>query len=448
MKEKHQINMLEGSLADKIFLFALPLALSSILQQLFNSADLAVVGRFSSSAAMAAVGSNSSVINLLVSLLTGLSVGANVSAATLIGQKQKEKLHEAVQTSMALALISGLIMMVVCLVVARPILEMMNAPKDVLNLAILYLRIYALALPFIVVYDFGASLLRAKGDSRRPLYCLLASGILNVFLNLFFVIIVGMSVDGVATATVISNILSAGMVVYFLMHEEDSMHFDPFHPELRKDMLKQIMQIGIPAGLQGMVFSLSNVVIQSGINSFGADAIAGSTAGQNFEFMAYYVVNAFGQAAVTFTSQNYGAKEYDRCKKVYRISMLYGEFITLGLSMIFWFGRYFFLSFFTTDPNVVQYACIRMFFISNLELMTGTYEIAGGCLRGMGKSMLPTVITLLGSCAFRLVYVYTVFAWNHQFQVLMWAYPITWTITGSAMLFSYFKLRKSLFENQ
>lgn len=448
MKEKHQINMLEGSLADKIFLFALPLALSSILQQLFNSADLAVVGRFSSSAAMAAVGSNSSVINLLVSLLTGLSVGANVSAATLIGQKQKEKLHEAVQTSMALALISGLIMMVVCLVVARPILEMMNAPKDVLNLAILYLRIYALALPFIVVYDFGASLLRAKGDSRRPLYCLLASGILNVFLNLFFVIIVGMSVDGVATATVISNILSAGMVVYFLMHEEDSMHFDPFHPELRKDMLKQIMQIGIPAGLQGMVFSLSNVVIQSGINSFGADAIAGSTAGQNFEFMAYYVVNAFGQAAVTFTSQNYGAKEYDRCKKVYRISMLYGEFITLGLSMIFWFGRYFFLSFFTTDPNVVQYACVRMFFISNLELMTGTYEIAGGCLRGMGKSMLPTVITLLGSCAFRLVYVYTVFARNHQFQVLMWAYPITWTITGSAMLFSYFKLRKSLFENQ
>ncbi len=440
--------MLEGSLADKIFLFALPLALSSILQQLFNSADLAVVGRFSSSAAMAAVGSNSSVINLLVSLLTGLSVGANVSAATLIGQKQKEKLHEAVQTSMALALISGLIMMIVCLVVARPILEMMNAPKDVLNLAILYLRIYALALPFIVVYDFGASLLRAKGDSRRPLYCLLASGILNVFLNLFFVIIVGMSVDGVATATVISNILSAGMVVYFLMHEEDSMHFDPFHPELRKDMLKQIMQIGIPAGLQGMVFSLSNVVIQSGINSFGADAIAGSTAGQNFEFMAYYVVNAFGQAAVTFTSQNYGAKEYDRCKKVYRISMLYGEFITLGLSMIFWFGRYFFLSFFTTDPNVVQYACVRMFFISNLELMTGTYEIAGGCLRGMGKSMLPTVITLLGSCAFRLVYVYTVFAWNHQFQVLMWAYPITWTITGSAMLFSYFKLRKSLFENQ
>lgn len=448
MKEKHQINMLEGSLADKIFLFALPLALSSILQQLFNSADLAVVGRFSSSAAMAAVGSNSSVINLLVSLLTGLSVGANVSAATLIGQKQKEKLHEAVQTSMALALISGLIMMVVCLVVARPILEMMNAPKDVLNLAILYLRIYALALPFIVVYDFGASLLRAKGDSRRPLYCLLASGILNVFLNLFFVIIVGMSVDGVATATVISNILSAGMVVYFLMHEEDSMHFDPFHPEIRKDMLNQIMQIGIPAGLQGMVFSLSNVVIQSGINSFGADAIAGSTAGQNFEFMAYYVVNAFGQAAVTFTSQNYGAKEYDRCKKVYRISMLYGEFITLGLSMIFWFGRYFFLSFFTTDPNVVQYACVRMFFISNLELMTGTYEIAGGCLRGMGKSMLPTVITLLGSCAFRLVYVYTVFAWNHQFQVLMWAYPITWTITGSAMLFSYFKLRKSLFEKQ
>lgn len=349
---------------------------------------------------------------------------------------------------MALALISGLIMMVVCLVVARPILEMMNAPKDVLNLAILYLRIYALALPFIVVYDFGASLLRAKGDSRRPLYCLLASGILNVFLNLFFVIIVGMSVDGVATATVISNILSAGMVVYFLMHEEDSMHFDPFHPELRKDMLKQIMKIGIPAGLQGMVFSLSNVVIQSGINSFGADAIAGSTAGQNFEFMAYYVVNAFGQAAVTFTSQNYGAKKYDRCKKVYRISMLYGEFITLGLSMIFWFGRYFFLSFFTTDPNVVQYACIRMFFISNLEFMTGTYEIAGGCLRGMGKSMLPTVITLLGSCAFRLVYVYTVFAWNHQFQVLMWAYPITWTITGSAMLFSYFKLRKSLFEKQ
>ena len=444
-KKKNQVDMLNGPLAGKIFLFALPLALSSILQQLFNSADVAVVGRFSSSQAMAAVGANSSVINLIVSLFTGLATGANVVIATLIGRGEKQKINEAVHTIMTVSFISGIILLFAGLAIARPILELMQTPADVLDLAILYLRIYSLALPFIMIYNFGSAILRSKGDSRRPLYCLLASGIINVFLNLFFVIVVGMSVDGVATATVISNIVSAGMIMYFLMHEEETFRFSFKKMHVHKEYLTFMLRIGVPAGLQGMVFSLSNVIIQSGINSFGSDAVAGSTAGQNFEYMTYFIVNAFAQAAVTFTSQNYGAGKYDRCKKVFRVSMLTGELLTFALSMVFWFGRGFFLQFFTEDPKVMHYAMIRMLWISNLELGTGTYEIPGGCLRGMGKSMTPTVLTVLGSCIFRLIYVATVFQWSHTFDTLMYVYPISWAITGTAVLFAYFRIRKSMF---
>lgn len=447
-KKKNQVDMLNGPLAGKIFLFALPLALSSILQQLFNSADVAVVGRFSSSQAMAAVGANSAVINLIVSLFTGLATGANVVIATLIGRGEKQKINEAVHTIMTVSFISGIVLLFVGLIIARPILELMQTPDDVLDLAILYLRIYSLALPFIMIYNFGSAILRSKGDSRRPLYCLLASGIINVFLNLFFVIVVGMSVDGVATATVISNIVSAGMIMYFLMHEEETFRFSFRKMHIHEEYLTFMLKIGVPAGLQGMVFSLSNVIIQSGINSFGSDAVAGSTAGQNFEYMTYFIVSAFAQAAVTFTSQNYGAEKYDRCKKVFRISMLTGELLTFALSMVFWFGRGFFLSFFTTDPKVIHYAVIRMFFISNLELGTGTYEIPGGCLRGMGKSMTPTVLTVLGSCIFRLIYVATIFRWSHTFDTLMYVYPISWAITGTAVLFAYFRIRKSMFIEQ
>lgn len=440
-----QVDMLNGSLADKIFFFALPLAASSILQQLFNSADLAVVGRFASSEAMAAVGSNSSVINLIVSLFTGLSVGANVVIATLIGKNQKDKINAAVHTIYLTAFVSGVILLFVGIFVSRYLLALMGAPANVMSLAIEYLRIYFLAMPFMMVYNFGSAILRSKGDSRDPLIFLAISGVLNIILNLIFVIGFHMSVAGVAIPTVISNALSSIMITIHLTREEEAFRLSFKKLRFHKEYFSQMLKIGLPAGLQGMVFSLSNVVIQTAINSFGSDAIAGATAASNFEFMCYFIVNAFSQAAVTFTSQNYGARKFDRCKKVFRISMLMGELITLALSLIFWFGRDFFIQFFTTDPEVIKYAYVRLLLVGTLEIGTGTYEISGGCLRGMGKSMIPAVITIFGSCVFRLIYVATVFQKWHTFTVLFMVYPISWAITGTAVLLVYFTMRKQLF---
>lgn len=444
-KSKQQVDMLNGSLADKIFFFALPLAASSILQQLFNSADLAVVGRFASSEAMAAVGSNSSVINLIVSLFTGLSVGANVVIATLIGKNEKDKINNAVHTIYLTALISGIILIFLGIFVSRYLLELMGAPENVMGLAIEYLRIYFLAMPFMMVYNFGSAILRSKGDSRNPLIFLAISGVLNIILNLIFVIGFHMSVAGVAIPTVISNALSSIMITIHLTKEEEAFRLSFKKLKFHKEYFSQMLKIGLPAGLQGMVFSISNVVIQSAINSFGSEAIAGATAASNFEFMCYFVINAFSQAAVTFTSQNYGARKFDRCKKVFRISMLMGELITLALSLVFWFGRDFFIQFFTTDPEVIKYAYVRLLLVGTLEIGTGTYEISGGCLRGMGKSMIPAVITVFGSCIFRLIYIATVFRKWHTFTVLFMAYPISWAITGAAMLFTYFTIRRQLF---
>lgn len=449
MKTKqNSVDMLNGSLAGKIFLFALPLALTQILQQLFNSADLAVVGRFASAEAMAAVGSNASVINLIVSLFTGLSVGANVLIATLIGKGEQNKINEAVHTIITVSLLCGIVLIFFGIWSAPGLLKMMDAPKNVMDLALIYLRIYFLGMPFLMVYDFGSAILRSKGDSARPLYCLIVSGIVNIILNLFFVIVCKIGVVGVSIATVIANAICAVMVIRFLAKEKGAFHFSFHNISIHTEYLKSIIKIGLPAGVQGMVFSISNVVIQSGINSFGADAIAGASAAQNFEFMAYYVVNAFAQAAVTFTSQNFGARKFDRCKKVYKISFWFSALITLLFSTIFWMGKDFFLSFFSTDPKVIQYAVTRMMWVSNLVLLSGTYEISGGCLRGMGKSMLPAVLTLIGSCLFRLVYICFIFAKCHTFDVLFAVYPVTWIITGIAVTFSYYHIRKQLFQEE
>ena len=438
----HDMDMLNGPLAGKIFLFSLPLALTSILQQLFNSADLAVVGRFSSSTALAAVGDNSAPINLIVSLFVGLSLGVNVVIGMLIGQGRKEKIREAVSTIFLVAILSGLILLPTGELVARPLLSAMGTPEDVMGLALLYLRIYFFATPFIMIYNFGSAILRARGDSARPLIALAISGVINIGLNLFFVIGFHMSVDGVAYATVISNIISSALVTVFLIRETGEFHLSLRHLKIHREYLSTLFRIGIPAGLQGMVFSLSNVVIQWAINSFGSSAIAGSTAGQNFEFMAYFIVNAFSQAAVTFTAQNYGAGKYDRCRRVYVLSMLLGETLTFALSMTFWFGRDILLQLFTTDPKVISFAVIRMFWVSNLEIGTGTYEIPGGCLRGMGISMAPTLVVIFGSCVFRLIYIATFFASHHTFTTLLMAYPISWAITGIFVQLMYFIMRR------
>lgn len=439
--------MLHGPLLDKIFSFAIPLAASSILQQVFNSADVAVVGRFASSKALAAVGSNAAVINLLISLFMGLSVGANVVIATYIGQQKKKDIQGSVHTIIVIALVSGIFLLALGMITAPFILVLMNTPDDIIDLAALYLRIYFLSMPFIMVYNFGSAILRSKGDSKRPLYCLIVSGIINVILNLIFVIVFNLSVAGVAIATVISNIISSAMVISYLLHEEEPFRLHLKQLSIKRQYLSYILKIGLPAGVQGMVFSLSNVCIQTAINSFGSNAVAGSAAAINFEYFTYFIVNAFSQAAVTFTSQNYGARKYNRCKNVFRYSMTASVVITTIMSTIFMLTRNQVIKVYTADPTVILFALIRMTYVLSMECFTSSYEISGATLRGMGYSMLPTAITVAGSCLFRLAWVYTIFEKWRSFSVLMAVYPVSWAITGIAMLFSYFILRKKLFAN-
>ena len=336
-KTKKVMDLLNGSIWDKILMFALPLAASSILQQLFNSADVAVVGQFAGSRALAAVGSNGAVINLLVNIFVGLSVGANVVIARCLGEGNKQRIRDAVHTSVLVALVSGFFVMIVGITVTRPILTLMSTPDDIIDLAVVYLRIYFLGMPFIMLYNFGAAILRSKGDTKRPFLCLLASGIVNVLLNLFFVIVCGLSVAGVGMATVISNAISSGMILYFLTHEKSEIRLSLRNLKIDKRILKEITRIGLPAGLQGMVFSFSNICVQSALNSLGSDAVAGSAAALNFEYFVYFLLNSFTQACVTFTSQNYGANKYDRCKKIALISFGMGLAFSTVLSIIFYF---------------------------------------------------------------------------------------------------------------
>ena len=452
VKEKrqrsHQINMLEGPLGKKILLFTLPLAGSSILQQLFNSTDVAVVGRFSSSQALAAVGSNAPLINMLVLLFTGLSVGANVLIARYIGQNDREKVSEAVHTVITLSLICGFLLLILGQVIAAPLLRLMNTPDDVIDLAATYLRIYFMGMPFVMLYNFGSAILRSVGDTSRPLYCLVISGIVNVLLNLFFVIVCDMSVAGVGIATVIADGISAGLVMMFLIRNEDeSIRVNPKKLSFKKEHLIMILKIGAPAGIQGMVFSISNVFIQTAINGFGSQAVAGSSAELNFEYITYYIVCAFSQTAVTFTSQNYGALQFDRCKKVFRLCMLFSCIFTGCVSVIFMLGSGFFITFFTTDPTVIKYAIIRMAIVMLLELMTGSYEISGGALRGIGHSLLPAILTIFGSVVFRIVWVCTIFASIHTLMSLYLVYASAWAfITGTSVLIAYFIIRKREFK--
>ncbi len=443
---KNKMDMTHGTLWNKILIFALPLAASSILQQLFNSVDTAVVGRFASSQALAAVGSNGSLISLLINLFIGISLGSNVVIAHYIGQGAQKNIQAAIHTAIVVALVSGFFVMILGQFIARPVLLLMGTPEDVIDLAVLYLRIYLLGMPFIMLYDFGSSILRSTGDSKRPLYSLIVAGVINTLLNLVLVIGFKLSVSGVAIATVISNVVSSGIVIYFLTQESEPIRLDLKKLAVSTTELKKILKIGVPAGLQGMMFSIANVCIQSTINSFGSDAIAGSAAALNYEFFSYFMVNAFAQTTVTFTSQNYGAGEYGRCKKIFRIVMMF-SLISCGLlSAVFVIGRGFFLGIYSTDANVLVYAKQRICIATTLELLTSIYEISAGAMRGLGHSMTPAVITFMGSCVLRLIWISTACKMVHEFWVLMIIYPISWIITGIAMMIAYGMLKHRIFK--
>nr|WP_296193981.1 MATE family efflux transporter [uncultured Anaerobutyricum sp.] len=444
-KRSRQMDMLHGSLLDKILLFALPLAASSILQQLFNSADAAVAGRFAGSQALAAVGGNAPVVSLIINLFVGMSVGANVIIANYIGQKNTKKVHEAVHTVYIMALVLGIVMMMMGQLIARPILILINTPSDVINLATLYLRIYFCGMPCVMIYNFGAAILRSVGDTKRPLYCLFISGVINVVLNVFFVVLCHLSVAGVAIATVIADTVSAGLVTWFLIRSNDIIKLNLRELTLKKEYIKKVVQIGAPAGLQGAVFSVSNVCIQAGINSFGTAAIAGSAAALNFEYFTYFSTNAFGQAAVTFVSQNYGARQFERCKKALRLSLISGMIVTAFMSIIFVAGRTPFISIYTNDSAAIQYGIVRMAIVEMFEFIACLYEIPGGALRGIGHSLLPAILTVFGSCGLRIVWIYTVFHKFHTFQVLMSVYLVTWIVTSILVLGAYTIVTKKVY---
>ena len=448
MTKNKSMDMLHGPLFEKLMLLAVPIVLSSILQQLFNTADIAVAGKFISSEAMAAVGSNAPVISLFISLVVGLSIGANVLVAIKIGQRKYLGAKAALQTAMSLALILGLGMAVLGVLVARPILGMMAAPADIIDMAELYLRIYFIGMPFIMIYNFGSAVLRADGDSRRPMYCLVVSSLSNLGMDLLFTAVFPFGIAGIAWGTTIANCINAVMMLYYLHKEKGYLHLKLGLFMLHPKSIRQIVSIGGPAGIQGVVFSLSNVVIQAAINGFGSDAVAGVSAALNFEFFAYYIVSGFSQAAVTFTSQNYAVRNFERCKEIFRLSQISAVVFTATLSVLFVIFRYPLLHIFTGSEGVMDYALIRLLIVTGPEFMTATYEIPGSCLRGMGISLLPAVETLFGSCLLRIAFILTIFWRMPDFTLLTAIYPVTWLITGTMVMGSYFFLRRRLFAVQ
>lgn len=437
-----QIDMLHGPLGRKILLFALPLAASSVLQQMFNAVDVAVVGRFASSEALAAVGSNSPVINLLVNLFVGISMGANVVIANYLGQKNDAGVRRAVGTASVVALAGGLFLMLLGLSVARPILELMGAPDNVIDLATLYLRIYFLGMPFIMVFNFGSAILRSMGDTRRPLLCLVVSGVINTILNLVLVIGFGRGVDGVAIATVVANIVNAVMVVCMLRRIKGPTRLDFSALRVSGGELKKMLQIGVPAGVQGMVFSFSNVVIQSAVNGFGSAAMGGSAAALTYEQFCYFFMSAFCGAAVTFVGQNFGAGEKERCRRVFKLCMIMAVGVTAGLNITIVVFREFFTSLFSTDPEVIEFASVRMLTALSFQCLASSYEVSGSVLRGMGHSSLPAVMTVFGTCVLRLMWVYIVLPLHPTFGFLMVVYPISWVVTGTMVVTAYLRIRR------
>lgn len=431
--KNNRMDMLNGSMMDKIFLFALPLVASSILQQLFNSADVAVVGRYAGKEALAAVGATGPVVGLLINLFVGLSIGANVVTAKYLGQQNEEGVKKSVHTSILLALVSGLILLVVGQVLVKPLLVLMAMPEEVLPLATLYMRIYFIGMPFIMLYNFGSAILRSIGDTKRPLFCLFVSGIINLLLNLFFVIVCGMSVEGVAIATVTSNVVSSGLVVLFLVKENSAIHLDLKALAINKRILTEVAGIGIPAGVQGMVFSFSNVCIQGALNSFGPVAMAGSAAAINFEYYTYYVLNAFSQTCTTFVSQNMGADNIKRCGQIVLRIVITSALAVAAVSLVFVAFDRPLLSIFTKDEAVMQYGLIRMHTILLFQVINSMIEVFSGALRGMGHSAVPACMALAGVCGFRLLYVFTYFQNHRTIENLFRVYPMSWAITGLAV---------------
>lgn len=443
---KHEIDMTSGSVLKKMLLFSFPLMGSSILQLLFNAADIIVIGRFAGDNSLAAVGATSSLINLLVNLFVGLAIGANVLTARYYGAKRDADISQTVHTSIALSIVCGAGLAVIGILISRPILAMMGTPDEVLPLSTIYMQIYFAGMPAMMIYNFGSAVLRAKGDTARPLMYLAIAGVLNVGLNMFFVISLKMDVAGVAAATSISQCLSAFLVLRCLSREPDAFKLERKLLKIHGHKLKIILQIGLPAGFQGVLFALSNVIIQSSINSYGKYVMAGSAASSNLENFTYFAMNAFYQAAISFTSQNVGAGKYERVKKILicAVSCAAVTGITIG-NLTYLFGTPL-LGIYSKSALVVQEGLKRMMYICIPYFLCGVMDAMTGMIRGLGYAILPMIVSLLGACVLRIIWILTVCQLPafHHVEFVYASYPVTWAITTTAHIICYVIITKKI----
>lgn len=431
MGKSREMDMLHGPVFGKIWVFAFPLMLSGMLQLLYNAADLIVVGNEVGKTALAAVGCTGAMVNLIVNLFMGLSVGSSVAVAQAYGAGCYADVSDAVHTSMAISLIGSVLVGLVGFIACRPLLLLMGTPETVVDLSVLYVRIYFCGMPAIGVYNFGAAILRAVGDTRRPMLFLIFSGLINVALNLVFVLVFHMGVAGVSLATVISQCVAACMTVCCLMRADGCVQLHLRELRICRDKLKSILYTGLPAGLQSSLFSLSNMLIQSSINSFGDVVMAGNTAASNLDGFAYVALNSFSQAAITFTGQNVGARRWDRLRRVCSacaVSVMLTGFV-IGAVLVL--GGRPLLSLYDTDPQVIEAGMIRLQWLATTYFLCGFMEMLVGMMRGMGKSVLPMVVSLLGACVLRVVWIYTLFVRWKELWVVYASYPVSWFVTAS-----------------
>lgn len=431
--KKQKLDMLNGSIWNKLPVFALPIAATGILEQLFNASDIAIVGNFAQTdktAAVAAVGANSPIIGLILNLFIGIALGANVVIANAIGRDDRQTVQKAVHTSMVVSVIGGVLVAIIGELIAEPLLTVLSVPDDVLELALLYLRIYFLGMPVILLYNFEAAIFRSIGETKMPLIALTLSGILNVLLNLFFVIVLKMSVNGVATATVLANVVSAGILYIKLVKSDKYIKVEFKKLRIDGKVFAKIMQIGLPAGIQSAVFAVANIVIQGAINSLGTVVIAASSAAFNIEIIAYNVMNSFSQACTTFVGQNFGANKIDRCKKTLFLCLIEDAIASGTAILIVLITGKFLLSIFNNNPEVIEIGYTRLVIIFIAYIFSMLYEVMSGYLRGFGFSLVPAILTTVGVCVLRIIWINTVFPANRTFVTIMTAYPVSLATTA------------------
>ena len=447
-KNKYEMDMCNGPLASKMWIYVIPLILSGILQLAFNAIDMIVVGQFCGDEALGSVGATSSLINLLINIFMGLSVGTNVLVGKYYGAGKEKDVSETVHTAITASVIFGFFLAFVGFIFARPLLILMKTPEDIIDLSALYVRIYFLGMPVMLLYNFGSAILRAVGDTKRPLHFLFVAGILNILLNLFFVVVLKRTVDGVAFATIISQAVSAVLIVKCLANNEGSTHLDLRKLRIYPKKLMEMIRIGLPAGIQGSLFSLSNVIIQSSVNSFGSTVVSGNTAASNLEGFIYISMNSFYQTAISFTSQNLGGGKYKRINKIMIYSISFVTLVGLSLGWLFYLMSPVLLKLYTDDPTVIEYGKIRMSVICTTYFLCGVMDAMVGMLRGLGKSIMPMIVSLCGACLFRIIWILTVFKAYHSIFILYISYPISWLITASVHMLCFVVIKKKLENNK